>query len=67
MRAVASSARKLALAPWRAVEGQHIIATMPLVDSAEEQLTLEWLLEELKPAVPDEARGLRWLLFTPFR
>lgn len=40
---------------------------MPLVDSAEEQLTLEKLLEESKPAVPDEACGLHWLLFTPFR
>lgn len=67
MRAVASSARKHVLAPWRAVEAQHLVATMPLVDSLDEQLTLEKLLDESKPALPDGTAGLHWLLFTPFR
>lgn len=67
MRAVASSARRFALSPWRAVEAQHVIATMPLVDSLVEQLTLETLLDESKPPVPAGAEGLHWLLFTPFR
>lgn len=67
MRAVASSARAFSLKPWRAVEAQHLVATMPLVDSLEEQLVLEKLLEESKPRLPKEAEGLHWLLFTPFR
>ncbi|NJD86452.1 MAG: RES domain-containing protein [Betaproteobacteria bacterium] len=67
MRAVASSARTFSLKPWRAVEAQHRVATMPLVDSLEEQLVLEKLLEESKPPLPKEAEGLHWLLFTPFR
>jgi hypothetical protein len=49
------------------VEAQHVVATMPLVDSLEEQLALERLLEESKPPVPAGAEGLHWLLFTPFR
>ena len=40
---------------------------MPLVDSLDEQEALEKLLEESKPALPIEAEGLHWLLFTPFR
>lgn len=49
------------------MEAQHVIATMPLVDSLAEQLTLERLLDESKPPVPAGAEGLHWLLFTPFR
>jgi hypothetical protein len=52
---------------WRAVEAQHEAATMPLVDSLEEQLVLERLIDEQKPAVPAAARRLHYLLFTPFR
>ena len=44
-----------------------MVATMPLVDSLEEQLVLERLLERSKPPWPPEAEGLHWLLFTPFR
>jgi len=54
-------------AVWRAVEAQHDVATMPLVDSLEEQRELEQLLERSKPSLPPECRGLHWLLFTPFR
>ena len=40
---------------------------MRLVDSLEEQATLETVLEESKPAVPEAARALHYLLATPFR
>jgi len=66
-RAVASEARAARFELWRAVEAQHLAATMVLVDTLDEQQTLERLLDEGKPPVPAEARGLHWLLFTPFR
>lgn len=40
---------------------------MKLVDDAEEQRTLEELLDGSKPPVPIECQRLHWLLFTPFR
>ncbi len=40
---------------------------MRLVDSLEEQATLETVLEDSKPAVPEAARTLHYLLATPFR
>jgi hypothetical protein len=53
---------------WRAVEAQHKIATMRLVDNnLADQAILEKILEESKPPVPQEARGKHWLIFTPFR
>lgn len=52
---------------WRAVEAQHVISTMRLVDSAAEQELLERLLERNKPPLPAEAKGLAFLLSTPFR
>jgi hypothetical protein len=52
---------------WRAVEAQHIASTRRLVDNLEEQQALEEILEASKPAVPAVARGLHYLLFTPFR
>ncbi|WP_454731408.1 MULTISPECIES: RES family NAD+ phosphorylase [Cupriavidus] len=65
--AVASERRPFALTLWRAVEAQHVVSTMPLVDSLEEQAVLEAVLDAGKPAVPAEARHLHYLLFTPFR
>ncbi len=65
-RAVASSARPFRLEAWRAVEAQHVAATLKLVDGAAEQKALEEILEETKPAAPDTA-GLGYLLATPFR
>jgi hypothetical protein len=56
-----------ALDIWRAVEAQHRVATMVLVDTLDEQALLERLLEEAKPAVDVPQRNLHWLLFTPFR
>jgi hypothetical protein len=42
-------------------------STMRLVDSIEEQVALESILEESKPKLPESARSLHYLLATPFR
>jgi hypothetical protein len=48
------------------VEAQHQVSTRKLVDSAEEQVLLEELIDRVKP--PDATGGrLHYLLFTPFR
>lgn len=61
-----SELRPLRLSPLRVVESQHQISTRKLVDSAEEQLLLEELIDRVKP--PDRTGGrLHYLLFTPFR
>lgn len=61
-----SELRPLRLSPWRAVEAQHQISTRKLVDSAEEQMLLEELIDGAKPR--DTTRGrLHYLLATPFR
>jgi len=54
---------------WRVVEGQHVVSTRKLVDSAEEQAILEELIEKRKPPSPagPEFEGLHYLLATPFR
>lgn len=52
---------------WRLVEAQHMVSTMKLVDGIAEQDVLEEILEETKPPVPEECRGLDYLLATPFR
>lgn len=52
---------------WRAVEAQHIVATMRLVDTLDEQAVLERLLDESKPPLPAAAAGRHYLLATPFR
>jgi hypothetical protein len=52
---------------WRIVEAQHVVSTLKLVDTLEEQRRLEELLEKSKPAVPPECRDLHYLLSTPFR
>jgi RES domain-containing protein len=49
------------------VEAQHVVSTLRLVDSLEEQRVLEEILDATKPAVPPSARRLHYLLFTPFR
>jgi hypothetical protein len=48
------------------VESQHEVSTRKLVASAEEQVLLEELLEQVKPPAT-VGRGLHYLLFTPFR
>jgi hypothetical protein len=52
---------------WRLVEAQHYVSTRKLVDSRAEQELLEDLIEETKPAIPNECRHLDFLLATPFR
>jgi hypothetical protein len=49
------------------VEAQHVASTMKLVDTAAEQTMLEALLDHSKPAYPDTAAKLDYLLATPFR
>jgi len=65
--AVVSSAARVGLAAWRAVEAQHRVSTIRLVDTLDEQAQLEQLLEHSKPALPQAPAGLHWLLATPFR
>lgn len=61
-----SEIRALRLSPWRVVEAQHQISTRKLVDSTEEQILLEEMIDRVKP--PDLTGGrLHYLLFTPFR
>lgn len=65
--AARSSVCALRAEPWRAVESQHYVPTMRLVDTLEEQAILEDLLESTKPSLPEAARPLHYLLATPFR
>lgn len=66
-RAVASEARPVELALWRAVEAQYIHSTRRLVDSNAEQELLETILDETKPSLGEDLRKLSYLLATPFR
>ena len=65
--ALASEARRLSGRCWRAVEAQHKVSTLKLVDTLAEQAILESLIETSKPPIPPECRGLHYLLATPFR
>ena len=64
--ALSSETQALSATCWRAVESQYAVATMTLVDDADEQELLEEILEDSKPPVPEECRRLHYLLFTPF-
>ena len=65
--ALSSEVRPYARNLWRVVEAQHRSSTMRVTDTLEEQAILENLIEEVKPPVPPECRGLHYLLYTPFR
>lgn len=52
---------------WRGVEAQHVVSTMRLVDTAQEQDVLERLLEGSKPPLPPMREPKHYLLSTPFR
>jgi RES domain len=65
--ALSSDARALEGICWRLVEAQHRISTLKLVDSVDEQAVLERLVDDTKPPLPPECRGLDYLLATPFR
>lgn len=58
---------ELAMNAFRLVETQYIAATMRLVDSAGEQELLEQMLEGSKPPMPEEGKGVHYLLAAPFR
>lgn len=66
-RAVSTNSRIQSTRLWRAVEAQHWVSTRRLVDTVAEQHVLEDILDATKPAVPEDARQLDYLLFTPFR
>ena len=65
--ALSSEARPLSGRCWRVVEAQHVVSTLKLVDTLDEQELLERLLDRSKPAVPPDCRQLHYLLSTPFR
>jgi hypothetical protein len=65
-QAFADATERSAVA-WRGVEAQHIVATMRLVDTLDEQAVLEQVLEASKPALRPAARPTHYLLSTPFR
>jgi hypothetical protein len=65
--ALSSNARSSSGRCWRFVEAQHHVSTAKLTDTGEEQDRLEELIEESKPAIPEECRHLHYLLWTPFR
>jgi hypothetical protein len=52
---------------WRGVEAQHVVSTLRLVDSLQEQDALELLLERSKPPLPPMKQPKHYLLSTPFR
>jgi hypothetical protein len=60
-----SELRALRLKPWRIVEAQHLLATRKLVDTAEEQMVLEEMLEASKPPRVGPARRARCSVATP--
>jgi len=51
----------------RIVEAQHRISTNRLADTDDDQALLEDLADRVKPDMPASARGLPWLLASPFR
>jgi hypothetical protein len=65
--ALASERRRLSGRVWRAVEAQHRVSTMKLVDTLTEQALLEDIIETSKPRLPGDCRHLHYLLSTPFR
>jgi len=65
--ALASEIRSWKGEGWRVVEAQHRISTNRLADSLADQHRLELLAEAVKPDIPAEARGLHYLMASPFR
>lgn len=65
--ALASELRRYRRTVWRVVEAQHRISTNRLADSLATQARLEELADAAKPDLPEAARGLHYLLASPFR
>jgi hypothetical protein len=58
---------RLEASAWRVVESQSRSSTRGLVDTLEDHALLEQMLEDTKPAAPEGADRLHYLLWTPFR
>ena len=65
--ALASEHRHYAGVVWRVVEAQHRISTNRLATDTDTQVVLEQLADEVKPALPERAQHLDFLLAAPFR
>lgn len=65
--ALGSEFRRYRRTVWRVVEAQHRISTNRLTSDSEEQKRLEELADAAKPDLPRSARGLNYLLASPFR
>jgi hypothetical protein len=65
--ALRSEQKSITKTYWRCVEAQHVVSTLQLVDTLDEQRLLEDVLENTKPPVPPECEGLHYLYMTPFR
>ncbi len=65
--ALASESRPFAGDAWRMVEAQHVASSSKLLADPDEQAELERLLDASKPTLPEAARGLHYLLTTPWR
>ena len=65
--ALASELRRYRRTVWRVVEAQHRISTNRLAANVADQKRLEELADAAKPDVPKAARGLQYLLASPFR
>lgn len=65
--ALSSESHRARAKVWRVVEHQHTHSTRKLVDTQDEQLILEAILEQSKPAYPAGIEHLDYLLKTPFR
>jgi RES domain len=65
---IAAGRADVAVKGWRAVEAQHIVSTLRItLNDPEEQDLLERILEESKPPLPLQTKGLHYLLAAPFR
>lgn len=52
---------------WRVIESQEEAATLSVVDDTEEQMLLEGMLDNIKPAYRKGTEGMHYLLKTAFR
>ncbi|CAN5391120.1 RES family NAD+ phosphorylase [soil metagenome] len=62
-----NSITSLSETAWRIVEAQEVTSTRKLVDSLEEQIILEDLIESSKPPIIKPLLDMHPLLYTPFR
>jgi len=65
--ALASEVRPYRGRVIRIVEGHHLISTNRLATNPADQALLKAITDDVKPQQPEAARGVRWLLASPFR